>query len=829
MSCGGGCHSDNEDGTFGGILPFNVNSFKYPTSDRWDGNYTDTNEADLAAFIEDEMPPSGGCDATCAADTAAYLWSLRGQEQQQGPLSCTSEDPVFYGKRALRLLTSFEYHNSLQALFSRTLPDDFSTQNRAQNDKYVANLPNNIKEPVSEGRLATYNRNAEELAAWAIDDGALPFDCSDTQSAACATVFINDFAYPAFRRPLDADEREQFTGIITGSSSGLQWAVRAVLMSPQFLYRSELGVKVSDALADPSFNVGDGDQGGSGGNADGYEAGSGGTTVNGANFSSITVGENNDDGTHNLWGAGSIAHSFSFSDPAILIINAKGNDYDNRWAQMTVTVGGQTLAMDMVEHYELKQYKYLIPNRSGSQQVQIAFSNMDEGREPYGEPGNDKNLYIGDVTVAPAVMAGNDAQPQPVEAGDPLTLADPDAYVLTPHEYAAALSYMYTASSPDDELLQAAANGDLSDPAEVEYHIDRMLDSDLGREQVGRFAGMWFRTDAVTAVNRQDPNFTQDIKDSMAQEVREIYKEVFYNESVPFEEIYAGSFTMLDRTLSEYYGMPGGGSGHMRFAKVDTAGTPRGGVIASGAFMASNAHMDRTSPILRAVHFRQDVLCQAIPLPPAFGDSDARDAAVERAKQLETTGELTTTEFYDIQTNVPGTACAACHKSIINPLFAMDDFDNVGLPRTTVGGEFVQKGLGENGKANVPIDMVNAGGNLFAASLAGVVSAEQADADNATGNGISFKGAKNLGQVIVENDLPGVDACLVQKSFRFAAGYPLNAAYLEPSAGETLTAQEKDHFLCVSEQLESELNQNNSSPRAMLKALGMSDVIRFRR
>ncbi|HEY7772377.1 MAG TPA: DUF1592 domain-containing protein [Marinagarivorans sp.] len=677
------CHTDNGDGTFGGNRSFNVNQFTYPNSDTYAGlGYSSATEQDLALFLSAEMPASGGCDAQCGADIAAYLWSLRGLAQNIDPVGCTSEDPVLYGKRALKLLTSFEYDNSLRSLFTAPLPDDFSSSFRANIDKNIANMPNHISEPVGETRLNTYARNAEELAEWALiteGQNPLPFSCADEQAVECANAFIEKFAYPAYRRPLNADEQMLYTKMITESPIGLQVAVQSVLMSPQFLYRSELGTKVSEARDDPMFRY------------------------------------------------------------------------------------------------------------------------------------------------------GNDSAQQ-----DSLAQADPSAYVLDPYEYASVLSYMYTASSPDAQLLAAAGNGDLANPAMVEMHIDRMLDSDLGRAQVGRFAGMWFRTDKVVDADRSgNPGFTQTVKDSMAREIRELYKHVFYDENLPFEAIYTGDFTLVNSVLSDFYGLPGGTHPDV-FTPVSTVGTPRGGVIASGAFMASNSARERTSPIKRAVHFRQDVLCQIIDLPPAFGEDPEqdkiRDAAAAEVVEAQSSGTLTTTDAFHMQTGKPGTICAGCHRSVINPLFAIDDFDNVGLARKrNAAGEVVQKGLGPNGQEDVPIDMINNSGYLFAAHLTGVVDSGLADAENAAGQGLAFKGAKGLGQAIVDAELPGVEACLIEKSFRFAAGYPLSSAQALQLEGEQITEREKAHFACVSDNLKSALNQHNNSPRAMMKAMGTSDVIRFRR
>ncbi len=70
------CHTQESDGTF---TPYaiNVNNFAYPSDPKYAGYLADT-EADLAHFIEDNMPTTADvCDGQCALDAAAYLWSLR--------------------------------------------------------------------------------------------------------------------------------------------------------------------------------------------------------------------------------------------------------------------------------------------------------------------------------------------------------------------------------------------------------------------------------------------------------------------------------------------------------------------------------------------------------------------------------------------------------------------------------------------------------------------------------------------------------------------------------------------------------------------------------
>ena len=78
-----GCHTDNGDGTFGGLVPFNAKTMNR-------GNTA----AELAAYISRSMPSTSPslCTGTCANDTAAYLWSFKngGTPVTSTPTSTTS-------------------------------------------------------------------------------------------------------------------------------------------------------------------------------------------------------------------------------------------------------------------------------------------------------------------------------------------------------------------------------------------------------------------------------------------------------------------------------------------------------------------------------------------------------------------------------------------------------------------------------------------------------------------------------------------------------------------------------------------------------------------
>lgn len=759
----------------------------------------------LAAFIENEMGLFTTCDTQCAEDTAAYIWSLKDGVPGPGAeaVACANPGEIHYGRRVLHILTSYEYHNSLSQLFGAPLPEDYSSPAKFGLDVEVARLPNHSSETLNETRLNTYYDNAREIADWAMStSGALPFACDDPIQ--CSNDFITEFAYVAYRRALTDIEQAEITTIFTDApdlEEGLRWALRTVLMSPNFLYRSELGTPVADLLANPV--VAPGTQ---------YDFRGTPTTIGLAQLNGYTP--------HHI--------NYQWTGNDLIEITLSGVQQNDQWSILTVgsgyNVGSNVVERVTINHSGDRTYYFLI-DFIPTEPLYVA---------------NDVNAVPGVSSMDPMpvsllrVGALGEAEPVQDDVAR-LMAADQTAYALDPYEYASALSFALTGSGPSKSFLDAAVAGELVDRASLEAHVDAMIDSDLGRAHVARLAGKWFRTDGLDSVTRNDDEFTREVRESMMQEIREIFSHVFYNGDFP--SIYTGDFTFLDSTLSEFYGIPGGGSSHGDFRYVDTTGLRRGGVIASGAYMAYNAHMDYSSPIQRSARFRQDVLCQAIPLPVNLEDSAEREAAEQLVRSRVEAGDITTADYFDIQTNTPGTSCASCHNAIINPLFGMDDFDHVGRLRPIVDGNVVQDGLVfvngvavPQGDRDIPIDQVNQGSYLYAYNAVGTLSGARADAAKEAGDGLFFTGAKDLGRVIVENNLPGVDACLIEKTTRYALGYTLRRAFLEPSENGHfgISSEQETQFACMQDELMAAY-AGSGSPRDVLKAIVMSDAFRFRK
>ena len=77
---------------------------------------------------------------------------------------------------------------------------------------------------------------------------------------------------------------------------------------------------------------------------------------------------------------------------------------------------------------------------------------------------------------------------------------------------------------------------------------------------------------------------------------------------------------------------------------------------------------------MKGVFLRQNILCDTIPPPPPGAN----------AKPPELGPGMTTRESVEAITEMPGTVCAGCHQTAINPLgFATEGFDALGRFRTS--------------------------------------------------------------------------------------------------------------------------------------------------
>ena len=149
------------------------------------------------------------------------------------------------GRRARRLSHS-EYARTVFDLVGVEI--DISESLAA--DVSVEGFSNDAEALVVASLLADqYRALAEDIAGKVDVDALLGCNPAELGATNCAHQFIEAFGTQAFRRPIKADELERYADLWRTVADeedfdeGIRWVLTAMLQSPHFLYRSELGIQ----------------------------------------------------------------------------------------------------------------------------------------------------------------------------------------------------------------------------------------------------------------------------------------------------------------------------------------------------------------------------------------------------------------------------------------------------------------------------------------------------------------------------------------------------------------------------------------------------------
>jgi hypothetical protein len=153
------------------------------------------------------------------------------------------------GPRRLRLLTRAEYANTAADLLGLPVPAVDSLPVESVVDGFDNNAASTA---VTSRHLDEYLAMGERLATGALAQSKAKLLTCAAGSAGCDRNFITGFGRRAFRRPLTDAEVTRYLALfdaaVTGGSfdKGMELVMRAMLSSPVFLYRSEVGERAPD-------------------------------------------------------------------------------------------------------------------------------------------------------------------------------------------------------------------------------------------------------------------------------------------------------------------------------------------------------------------------------------------------------------------------------------------------------------------------------------------------------------------------------------------------------------------------------------------------------
>jgi hypothetical protein len=285
-----------------------------------------------------------------------------------------------------------------------------------------------------------------------------------------------------------------------------------------------------------------------------------------------------------------------------------------------------------------------------------------------------------------------------VELDSPRAGARAGVNRLTDLELASRLSFFLWSSIPDDELIQVASQGKLSDPAVLDQQVRRMLKDERSAALAANFAGQWLRLRNVLGQQPDDvlfPNFNDNLRHDYVKET-ELFFESVVRENHSVLDLLTADYTFANERLAHFYGIPNVHGNYFR--RVTVADENRRGLLGQASVLMVTSLSDRTSPVGRGKWILENVLGTPPPPPPPN---------VPDLKENGSAGKLQSMRER-MQQHRANPACAGCHARM-DPLgFALENFDAVGRWRTVAeSGEAIDASgaLPDGSKFNGPAEL----------------------------------------------------------------------------------------------------------------------------
>jgi len=289
----------------------------------------------------------------------------------------------------------------------------------------------------------------------------------------------------------------------------------------------------------------------------------------------------------------------------------------------------------------------------------------------------------------------------------------------TDYEMATRLSFFLWNSTPDDALLDAAEHGELTDPATLEHHVDRLLASERAREGVRNFFSERFELQELDDLVKDGEVFTEmsaELGPNAREETLRVVENLVFDREADYRDLFTSRRTFVNRKLASLYNVPAPALDGFGPTILPRDGG-RVGLLGHASILALHAHATSTSATRRGLFVRQTLLCGTVPPPPADVDTSLPEAT-----------ETFPTLRDRIDQHLSDPVCSSCHLALDPIGLGLEQFDGIGKFRIVENGE-----------------TIDPSGDL---------------------DGKSFSDGASLGEAVASH--PDVASCLVRHLYRYA-------------------------------------------------------------
>jgi hypothetical protein len=243
---------------------------------------------------------------------------------------------------------------------------------------------------------------------------------------------------------------------------------------------------------------------------------------------------------------------------------------------------------------------------------------------------------------------------------------------LSDFALASRLSYFLWNSTPDEELLDLARQGRLSDDRVLHDQTERLLNDHKSARFVTDFVDQWLGLrglDDTSPDHNLYPEYDEFLKLSSAAETEGFFR-IMLDENLGVKNFVASDWAYVNDRLARHYGLPDVAGPELRKVPLPPE-SPYGGLWTQSAVLKVTANGTNTSPVKRGRWVAERLLGTPIPPPPPSVkpiEPDTRGAKTLRQQLALHRGS--------------GSTCAACHAKFDPYGFALESFDVTGGFRT---------------------------------------------------------------------------------------------------------------------------------------------------
>jgi len=340
----------------------------------------------------------------------------------------------------------------------------------------------------------------------------------------------------------------------------------------------------------------------------------------------------------------------------------------------------------------LVTYGYRRPATPGDVDMLMEFYDFGRKERDFNEG---IEMALARILASPQFIYRIEEEPALARAGQ--------AYRITDVDLASRLSFFLWSSIPDEELMRVASQGRLKDPVVLEQQVRRMLADPKAESLAVNFAGQWLNLrglDATSPLPLVYPDFDDPLRQAMRREV-ELLFDAIVREDRPVLELLTADYTFVNERLAKHYGIPHVYGSHFRRVTLGPEFDSRRGLLGKGAFLVTTAKPDRTSPVTRGKWIMTNLMGMSPPnpppnvppLPPRAADPNAKEPTM-RQKMMD----------HRVRPD-----CVQCHR-LMDPIgFTLENFDAIGLWRTTDENQQIDSKaqLFDNSQVTSPVDLRN--------------------------------------------------------------------------------------------------------------------------